>query len=293
MEPLLSVVIVTYNTADLIGICLASVRSEQTIPVETFVIDNASSDGGAAVVRKGFPQVHTVENSENRGFGAANNQVFSRCRGKYLLLLNPDTVVRPGAFGEMIRYMDKHAEVGLAGAKLVNTDGTPQDSVSFRYPGERQACGELQGLPGPIACVMGACQIVRPELMERLGGFDEDFFLYGEDQDLCLRIRKSGYEIGYVPTAEIMHHGGKSERGFAAGAVWSKKFNAEYLFYKKHYFPNTIRKIIGRHIRRARWRLAILTLFLPFARDRGAAAGKMQKYLALREVARIQKHSYL
>lgn len=288
----ISVIIVSYNTADLIGACLASVEADQGMNPEIFVVDNASSDGSADVVGKGFPAVHLVENRENRGFGAANNQVLSECRGRYLVLLNPDTVVRPGAFREMAAYMDAHPGVGLAGPRITNPDGTHQDSVSFRYPGQKHASGELAGLAGSIACVMGACQIVRPELMNQAGGFDEDFFLYGEDQDLCLRIRKLGYEIGYIESAEVVHHGGKSERNSTPPEVWRKKMKAEYLFYGKHYLPGTIRRILKAHLARARWRLAVLNLSLPFARDRAAAIDKMQKYLALREVARRQQAGF-
>jgi len=285
----ISVVIVSYNTTDLIGGCLASVEEGQGVTLEIFVVDNASTDGSAEAVRKGFPAVHLVENPENRGFGAANNQVLSQCRGRYLVLLNPDTVVSPGAFREMAAYMDAHPRVGLAGPRITNPDGSHQDSVSFRYPGQKHTAGELDGLAGSIACVMGACQIVRPELMKRIGGFDEDFFMYGEDQDLCLRIRRSGYEIGYVESAVVVHHGGKSERGSTPPEVWKKKMNAEYLFYGKHYRTGSVRKIMKAHLAKARWRLAILGLSLPFAADRAAAVGKMHKYRALEEVVRQQR----
>jgi len=288
----ISVIVVSYNTADLIGACLASVAAGQGVPLEIFVVDNASSDGSADVVRKGFPPVCLVENRENRGFGAANNQVLSRCRGRYLLLLNPDTVVRPGAFREMAAYMDAHPRVGLAGPRILNPDGTRQDSVSFRYPGQKHTTVELADLPGHIACVMGSCQIVRPELMNRIGGFDEDFFLYGEDQDLCLRIRKLGYEIGYAGSAEVVHYGGKSERGSAPPEVWGKKMKAEYLFYEKHYLPGTVRRIVKAHHARSGWRLAILRISLPFARDRVAAVGKMAKYLAMQAAARERRDRY-
>ena len=285
-ETELSVVIVTYNTADLIGPCLASVTEGQDVPLEIFVVDNASSDGGADLVRAEFPRVRLVRNSGNRGFGAANNQVLGECRGRYILLLNPDTVVPPGALREMVAYMDAHPRVGLAGPRLLQPDGSRQDSVSFRYPGEKHASSETEGLAGTIACVMGSCQIVRPDLMREVGGFDEDFFLYGEDQDLCLRIRKRGYAIGCVESAEVMHYGGKSERGFPPADVWRKKMAAEYLFYRKHYLPDTIRRIARAHRLRAAWRLSVLGCTVPFTRDREAVSAKQGKYRALRDAAR-------
>ena len=284
--PDVSVIIVSYNTADLIEACLLSVRASDGVSFETFVVDNASLDGGAALVREKFPWVRLVENRENRGFGPANNQALPLCAGRHIVLLNPDTVVRPGAFRALSSYMDAHPRVGLAGPALRNPDGTPQESVARRYPGQKHASGELSGLPGSIACVMGACQIVRPELLRDIGGFDEDFFLYGEDQDLCLRIRKRGYEIGYVESAEVVHHGGQSERGAMPIEVYRKKLDAEYLFYEKHYLPGTVRRIRNAHLAKAAWRLAVLRAALPFAGDRAAAAAKVERYRALREFAR-------
>lgn len=289
--PDLSVVIVSYNTADLIEACLLAVRAAEGISLETFVVDNASSDGGAALVRGKFPWVRLVENRENRGFGAANNQVLGECAGRYIVLLNPDTEATPGSFRKMAAWMDANPGVGLAGPTVNNPDGSRQDTVSQTYPGQKRTARELSGLPGEIACVMGACQIVRTELMRKLGGFDEEFFLYGEDQDLCLRIRKEGYRIGQVRDAVILHHGGKSERGTLPADVWRKKAAAEYLFYRKHYRPETVRKIARAHILRERMRIFFARLSLPFLRDRALALGRLERYrvgydVAIREVGK-------
>jgi GT2 family glycosyltransferase len=132
---------------------------------------------------------------------------------------------------------------------------------------------------------MGACQIVRTGLMRELGGFDEEYFLYGEDQDLCLRIRKKGYGIGHVDDAVILHHGGKSERGALPADVWRKKAAAEYLFYRKHYRPETVREIARAHVRRERRRIFLVRLFLPFLRDRVRALGKLERYRVVYDVA--------
>ena len=191
--PEVSVIIVTYNTADRIGECLSSVYADGGPAREVFVIDNASTDGGAELLRGRFSEVKLIENNENRGFAAANNQVLSICRGRYLFYLNPDTkLITPEAIGKCIRFMDAHPETGLAGVKLVNPDGSLQESVSFRYPGEKFSGSEVAGLKGEIACVLGAGMIARADLIRMVGGFDEDFVLYGEDQDLCLRIRRAG-----------------------------------------------------------------------------------------------------
>jgi len=283
--PDLSVVIVSYNTADLIEACLRSVRASVGVSLEAFVVDNASSDGGAALVRGAFPWVRLVENRENRGFGAANNQVLRECAGRYIVLLNPDTETTSGAFRRMHAWMEANPQVGLAGPTVNNPDGSRQDTVSRSYPGQKRTAGELSGLPGEIACVMGACQIVRSELMRKLGGFDEAFFLYGEDQDLCLRIRKEGYRIGHVDDAVILHHGGKSERGTLPADVWRRKAAAEYLFCRKHYRPETVRKIARAHVRRARRRIFLARLAVPFLRDRARALERMERYRAIYDVA--------
>jgi len=283
--PELSVVIVSYNTADLIEACLLSVRASDGVSLETFMVDNASSDGGAALVRGKFPWVRLVENRENRGFGAANNQVLAECAGRYIVLLNPDTEATPGAFRRMAAWMDANPGVGLAGPTVNHPDGSRQDTVSRTYPGQKRTAGELSGLPGEIACVMGACQIVRTELMRKLGGFDEDFFLYGEDQDLCLRIRKKGYGIGHASDAVILHHGGKSQRGSLPADVWRKKVAAEYLFYRKHYRPETVRRIARAHRVREMRKILLTRISLPFVRDRARALERIEKYRMIYDIA--------
>jgi N-acetylglucosaminyl-diphospho-decaprenol L-rhamnosyltransferase len=283
--PDVSVVIVSYNTADLIEACLLSVRASGGVSLETFVVDNASSDGGAALVREKFPWVHLVENRENRGFGAANNQVLTGCAGRYIVLLNPDTEATPEAFRRMTAWMDANPRIGLAGPTVNNPDGSRQDSVSRSYPGQKRTTGELSGLPGEIACVMGACQIVRKGLMRELGGFDEEFFLYGEDQDLCLRIRKKGYGIGHVDDAIILHHGGGSERGIPPVEVCRKKALAEYLFYRKHYRPETLRRIARAHRFRELRKILLTRVSLPFVRDRARALERMERYRVVYDIA--------
>ena len=139
--------------------------------------------------------------------------------------------------------MEANHHVGLAGAKILNPDGSLQPSVSYRYPGEKYAKNEAAALAGNIACVMGAFMIARKSLIDELHGFDEDFFLYGEDQDLCWRIREKGLAIGYIKNARVVHWGGRSEISTPPAALFEKKLKAEYLFYEKHYISETINRI--------------------------------------------------
>lgn len=286
MTQTISVIIVSYNTADLISDCLESVMASRQISCEIFVVDNASRDGSADVVREKFPAARLIANEDNRGFGAANNQALRECTGRYVIFLNPDTTVEPESFCRMVAFMDANPGVGLAGPKVLNPDGTRQDSVSFRYPGHRYGEADLGVLPGDIACVLGACQIARTSLLRELGGFDEDFFLYGEDQDLCLRIRKRGLEIGLIPDATIMHHGGKSERGTLPEEVVRKKIRAELLFYHKHYRPETAKRLCQRQSRRAFWRILSTCLLMPIMPDKTKVLEKLARYRVIREEAR-------
>ncbi len=219
-----------------------------------------------------------IANGDNRGFSAANNQAIPLCRGRYLFFLNPDAELTGGCLETAVRYMDENPNIGLAGTKVVYPDGSMQETISLRYPGEKQTAGELAGLKGPIACVLGASMIARAELIRAIGGFDEDYFLYGEDQELCLRIRQQGFEIGYIGEAVARHIGGHSERASASADRWRRKTLAEYIFYRKHYSPETIRRITREHRFKAWWRTLTIPLTLPFLRDGEAAREKLVKY---------------
>ena len=283
LPPVLSIVIVTYHSADVIGFCLDSIESAGSVSREVFVIDNASGDGTEEIVRAKYPSVQLIANSDNRGFSAANNQAIPLCRGRYLFFLNPDAELAGGCLETAVRYMDENPAVGLAGTKVVYPDGAMQETISRRYPGEKRTAGELAGLKGAIACVLGASMIARADLIRAIGGFDEDYFLYGEDQELCLRIRQQGFEIGYIGEAVVRHIGGHSERASASADRWRRKTLAEYIFYRKHYRPETIRRISREARLKARWRTLTIPLTLSFLRDGDAARDKLVKYRSILE----------
>jgi len=285
----LSIIIVSYNTADLIGNCLDSVLANDDLSMEVFVVDNGSNDQSVALVKKKYPTVHIIANANNLGFATANNQVLPMCNGRYVLFLNPDTEAQPDSLTNMISYMDANPRVGLAGAKIINPDRTSQWSVSYKYPGQKYAGNELSDLPGNIACVLGASMVVRSDLIKKIGGFDEKFFLYGEDQDLCLRIRKAGHEIGYIDSAPVVHIGGQSERNSLLSEVWEKKTRAEYIFYQKHYLPKTIRRIRRADILKAWWRIMTLKLSIFFVKDNNKTKDKLTKYMTIHSTI---KHNF-
>jgi N-acetylglucosaminyl-diphospho-decaprenol L-rhamnosyltransferase len=275
----LSVIIVSYNTVRLITDCLASLqKADDGLEKEIFVVDNFSTDGSVEAIRANFPSVTLIANQENHGFGAAGNQALPHCGGRYLVFLNPDTTVTDDTLKAAVSYMEANPHVGLAGARILNPDGSLQPSVSYKYPGEKLAGKELSGLTGKIACVMGAFMIARKSLIKELQGFDEDFFLYGEDQDLCWRIRQRGYSIGYIEDAEVLHWGGQSEVHTMPCALFAKKLKAEYLFYQKHYSPETISRIKKAVKLKARFRLATLKLLSLFTGNNAKLQNKAECY---------------
>lgn len=251
----LSVVVVTYNSRDVIKPCLDSVLNSRNVNQHAVVVDNASPDNTAAVISSDYRDICLLNNKDNLGFAAACNQALRHCKGKYVLFLNPDTELTPDTLSQAIGYMEANSSVGLAGCRISSPDGIMQDSVSYKYPGQKFASRELQGLPGSIACVLGAAMIARLDLIKKLNGFDEDFFLYGEDQDLCLRVRKAKWSIGFISAATVIHIGGHSEQGFPASDVWIKKINAELLFQRKHYSAEAAGRIRRANLLRCRLRL--------------------------------------
>ena len=282
-----SIIIVSYNTAHLIADCLESVQNSSGVEKEIFVVDNASSDNSVELITARFPAVKLLANKDNKGFGAANNQGMLACNGRYVIFLNPDTTIAQDTLQKAIFYMDENQPIGLAGAKILNPDGSLQPSVSYKYPGEKFATGELTGLPGKIACVLGAFMIARKSLLVDLHGFDEDFFLYGEDQDLCWRIREKGYSIGYIEDAEVLHWGGQSEIKTTPFALFEKKLKAEYLFYKKHYTLKTIARIKKSQRSKAIYRLATLKWSAPFARNKAKLQNKIECYKVALKMAQV------
>lgn len=280
----LSVIIINYNTADFLGRCLKSIAHQSGVNVEVIVVDNRSKDGSPDFVREQFPWVRLIANEKNLGFSKANNQALNECIGSYAFFLNPDTEVRNGAFKNMIDFMESHPGVGLAGTRIVNPDGSPQSSVEIRYPGQRHARDELKGLKGDIAWVLGASMIARMHVIRNINGFDEHFYLYGEDLDLCLRIRKSGWAIGYIPEAVVVHWGGGSERNSLPVEVLEKKIKAEALFYRKHYSPKTVRTINRRNFYQACWRIYTLKLEMLFAGNTKQTLAKLEKYRLVRKM---------
>ncbi len=246
----LSIIIVNWNTKEFLLPCVRSVLdSEQGISSELIVVDNGSRDGSGDEVKRTFPFVHLVENGENLGFAKAVNQGLRKASGKYVLLLNPDTRVKPGAIKQLLSFMDSHLETGVAGAQLLNSDGSRQNSIANfpslatellnkrflrwllpkRYPGKERNYSESV----EVDSVIGACMMVRREALDRVGFLDEDYFLFLEETDWCYRMKRAGWKICHVPQAEVYHFQGKSAEAERKRAK-VEYYRSRYHFFKKN-----------------------------------------------------------
>ncbi len=253
MTTWLSIIIVNWNTRALLAGCLASLQADiqkfKRSSVETFIIDNASTDGSAALVREQFPWVTLIENRENAGFARANNQGLAAARGRYVLLLNPDTVVHAGALETLVAFMDAQPGAGACGARLLNADGSLQPACSpMLTPGREfwRLCF-LDRLrpratypmarwdtvtPRPVAVIKGACLLLRREALAQAGPLDDSYFMYTEEVDLCYRLAAAGWTLWYVPAAVVTHHGEGSSRQ-AREAMYVQLYRSKVQFFRK------------------------------------------------------------
>jgi N-acetylglucosaminyl-diphospho-decaprenol L-rhamnosyltransferase len=248
--PPVPVAIINYNTREHLRACLASVVPEH--PPEVIVVDNASTDGSAEMVRHEFPEVTLIGRDDNPGYGAAANQAIAASSGDVVLLLNSDTRLLPGALSGVANYMGRHPRVGLVGPRLLNTDGTLQPSC-FTWPGARKTLKAVgSGLasrifkvrdrhwwtwsydrPRNVPCVLGAALAIRRTAFEEVGGFDPAFFMYYEETDLCVRLWRAGWSVQFAPDAEVVHVGGVSTDQQRA-AMYAQKCASMLQFLKKH-----------------------------------------------------------
>jgi GT2 family glycosyltransferase len=256
-----SVLVINYNTAGLVKKCIESLLNQQDVNLEIIVVDNNSHDNSAVVLQEFASRITLISNQDNKGFGKANNQAFKLSKGRYIFMLNPDAacLTRKDLL-HVMQFMDAHPECGLAGTRIVNSHHQLAESAFYRYPRQKQVHLNFSDLPGLIASVLGASMIVRREVFESLNGFDEDFFLYSEETDLCLRIRKSGYMIGYCEAVTVQHAGSASEKDNLPEEVLRKKKAGKLLFYRKHYPESDVRKMMRRDLFHARFHLLRLML---------------------------------
>jgi GT2 family glycosyltransferase len=227
----LSIIILNMNNRPMLEKCLASIQQNtRQISYEIIVVDNASSDGSQKMVKDKFPQVKLIANQENLGFSKANNQGLGIYNARYAMLLNDDTEVKDRALDQLVKFMDQHPQAGACGPRLLNTDGSIQ-----RQGGLLGKRFWLANKPLPVDLVIGAALLVRKEVIDQVGLMDENLFFYNDDLDWCLSIRKGGWQIYYVPEAEVVHYGGYSSRGTFKRRLLVEGFKGGLYFCRKHY----------------------------------------------------------
>jgi GT2 family glycosyltransferase len=260
---IVSICITSYNTRELLRQCIESVmRGVRGVGYEIIVADNGSSDGSVRMVADTFPQARLIVNARNMGFAAANNRAIGLSRGKYILLLNSDTIVLPGALERLAAFMDDHPRCGICGADLRHADGGPQSCYGLDTPtvfsmllkelpfgrhvarlrGKRTVVLPGMDTPFEVQRIIGAALMARRKMVDAIGPLDERFFFYSEDLDWCVRARRAGWKIFCVPGARIVHYGGASSGG-----------RADLEFYRSR--CKFLSKYYGR-VRPVLWRLA-------------------------------------
>ena len=298
---LLSVVIVNFNTNELLRECLISLlrgygEEIKSGKFEIIVVDNASNDGSTEMIKQEFEQIKLLVNRQNTGFAKANNLGIKKTAGHYVLLLNPDTVVPKKTLTFMVDYMDNHPHTGVSTCKVLLANGEVDDASHRGFPTPWRALTHFTGLsrlfptsrffngyhlgyqnmdrPHEIDAGVGAFLLIRRSAGQAVGWLDEDYFWYGEDLDLCYKIKQNGYRVMYVPTVEILHHKGAASGIKPHSRQISKadqktrlmatqaRFEAMRIFYQKHYrkiYPQWLTAVVLLGIRLKKF-LAELTL---------------------------------
>ncbi|TAK55674.1 MAG: glycosyltransferase, partial [Bacteroidetes bacterium] len=234
---------------------------------EIMVVDNASDDGSVDMVKQKFPRVTLIANQSNVGYGVANNQAARTATGEILFFLNPDTIVQENTFTVLINFFKNNNSTGLAGCKVLNPDGTLQPACRRSFPTPWVAFTKIIGLSSlfpdssffskynltflhpdetyEVDAVSGSCMAIRNSIFQQAGGFDEQFFMYGEDLDLCYRVKKAGWKVHYVHSTQIIHYKGESVRRSDINDV-RVFYHAMHLFVKKHFHYGVVAGVLLR-----------------------------------------------
>lgn len=253
MKPKLSIIIITKDTEGLLKNLLDSIRSDNSLTElrpEVIVVDNNSRDGTEEMLNKCFPEIMYVKNEKNLGFATSANRGFFHSKGDYVLFLNSDTIVLPDEIKKMVNFLEENENVGICGPQLVYDDMRPQRSFAYVpklmfefiprsllelfFPNKYKGKKSKIDMPFDVESLIGAAFMVRRKVFETLGGFDERFFFFLEETDMCVRSRKGGFRVVFLPDSKIVHLQGKT-----VSKVWVRgriEYNISlYKFIKKHH----------------------------------------------------------
>jgi GT2 family glycosyltransferase len=253
---LVSALVVSYNVRDLLLRSLEALQAGTEVPLEIIVVDNASSDGSADAVAEQFPTVRLLRLPKNIGYGKANNRALPSARGRFVLLLNPDVTLEPGSLAKLTDFMLVRPDVGAVGPRIRRPDGSLDLAARRAFPTPATAFYRFIGLsrlfphsrrfnrynlghlseesPHEIDSGTAACLLVRRAAIDRVGFFDPDYFMYGEDLDLCYRLKTAGWKVYYLPAAEAVHVKGAATRQ-ATQRMLYEFHSAMWTFHHKHY----------------------------------------------------------
>lgn len=302
----LSVIIVNWKSADYVRKCLRSVFRHTTgIDFEVIVIDNASFDGCGEMLAREFPSAIFVQSGGNFGFARANNLAAARARGEVLLFLNPDTEVRGPALNVLLDVCRTRSDAGTVGPRLLNTDGSLQRSCVQAFPTVANQVWDADLLrdwfprarlwgtaalyhaspePQAVEGISGACLMTPRHVFERVGGFTDDYFMYYEDMDFCVKSVRAGFRNYYVPRAEVVHHAGKSSGGGYSEFAAIMMSESAWRFFRRQRSPGYARLFRTCLTLKATSRALVLAVLYPvwYVSGRGrAAANAMRKWIAV------------
>lgn len=297
-----SIIVVSWNTRDLLRNCLVSIAQQtRQVAFETIVVDNASSDGSANMCELEFPRVKVIANRQNRGFAAANNQGIQLAQGRYILVLNPDTVILDGAIDRCVAYADAHPDVGVVGCQVLERDDQIQPTPTcFSFPSPWTLFLTLCGLPRvfprskfwakpelgwwdrnserDIDVVTGMFMLVRRKAMQQVGMMDESYFMYAEEADWCYRFYKAGWRRVFFPGAKIVHvDGGGKSTSQVNVRMRVQLQKSMMIYYKKNVGTNAwvvakILYVISNSVRSLSWSVASWITRNSVARSKASAA---------------------
>lgn len=280
----LTIIIVNWNTRELLDKCLASVYASQTnLKFDVWVIDNQSFDNSIEMIRENYPNTILIKNENNVGFAQANNQAINKSSSEFVMLLNPDTIVDKDVLDGLIGYLEGHPDVGAAGPMLLNPDGTLQESAYpeptlwrefwrlfhldlFKHLGTYPMAEWNHSDLRDVDVLMGACFLVRRKVLDQVGLLDENFFMYSEEVDFCKRIRDFGWRIVWFPTVKVIHFGGQSTSQVQQ-EMFLQLYQGKIQYFRKH---NSLAVVWAYKF--VLFMAAIIRLFLtPFAFFEGSA----------------------
>lgn len=259
--PDVSAIIVNYRSSSHTLSCIETLLQQEAVDIEILVVDNASGDDSVRQIRTAYPAIKLIENSNNDGFAKANNLAAAQASGEFVLVINPDIrLLGTDVVAGLVVLLKTNPKIGVAGPDIIESRRDKRVLPRYYYPLQKKLKKQksLVDLPGKIAWILGACMLFPRKVYEQVKGFDNDFFLYGEDADICLRLRQAGYSIGWEPNCKVDHWAGASESGSRTYDTRVRKKRGYYQFCLKHYAIEDLMPVLQHQYWKCRFSLWLL-----------------------------------